>query len=173
MTRTIELLAEAGAAGCSIEDWNPKLSAIEPLSVATDRVAEAAAVANRYAMVLTARAENHLRGVTDVDDTLARLQAYERAGAHCLYAPLLPGIDAITRVVNGTSAPINVLLLPGGPKVVELGAVGVRRISLGSNLSRIAYGAYAAAAQRLMETGGLATSEPYLDGGLASKAFGG
>ena len=66
-----------------------------------------------------------------------------------MYAPLLPGIDAIARVMSETATPMNVLLLPGGPTVDELGAAGVRRVSLGSNLSRIAYGAFANAAQRL------------------------
>ena len=171
VTRTVELLAEAGAAGCSIEDWNPLAKRIEPLDVAVSRVAEAAVAANRVGILLTARAENHLRGVDDLDDTVERLRAYVAAGAHVVYAPGLVDRSRISRVVAETGAPVNVLLLPGGPTVAELTALGVRRISLGSGLSNIAYGAFAKAAQRLLAEGVLGTDEPVLPRALASRAF--
>ena len=84
---TVALLAEAGAAGCSIEDWNPLTNEIEMLPVAVERVAIAAAAAEREGLVLTARAENHLRGRDDLDDTVGRLVAFREAGAHVVYAP--------------------------------------------------------------------------------------
>jgi len=168
---TVLLLAEAGASGCSIEDWDPRASRIEELDVAVERVARAAAEAERHGMVLTARAENHLRGVDDLDDTVRRLTAYQEAGAHVVYAPAVPDLDGIERIVIETHAPVNVLLQPGGPTVTQLEQVGVRRVSVGSALARIAYGAFVEAAEILLETGKLEESRPYLDRDLASRAF--
>jgi 2-methylisocitrate lyase-like PEP mutase family enzyme len=168
---TVRLLAEAGASGCSIEDWNPQTGRIEELDVATERVSDAATEAERHGMVLTARAENHLRGVHDLDDTVRRLTAYRGAGAHVVYAPGVPDLDAIERIVRETDAPVNVLLQPGGPTMGQLEAIGVRRLSVGSALARIAYGAFAQAAQELLATGGLGESWPYLDRELAARAF--
>ena len=168
---TVQLLAEVGAAGCSIEDWNPHAERIESLDVAVERVAIAAAESDRLGMVLTARAENHLRGVDDLDDTVRRLSAYREAGAHVVYAPAVPDLNAIERIVIETDAPVNVLLRPGGPTVSQLEQVGVRRVSVGSALARIAYGAFALAAAELLTTGELDGSQPYLDRELASRAF--
>jgi 2-methylisocitrate lyase-like PEP mutase family enzyme len=78
---TVELLAEAGAAGCSLEDWDPRAGRIDDLEVAARRVAVAAEAARSAGMVFTARAENHLHGIDDLDDTVARLVAYRAAGA--------------------------------------------------------------------------------------------
>jgi 2-methylisocitrate lyase-like PEP mutase family enzyme len=168
--QTVELLAEAGAAGLSIEDWNPHTDQIDPIDVATERVAAAAETARRHGMVLTARCENHLHGIADVDNTIARLEAYRDAGAHALYAPLLPDTAAIERVV-AVGLPVNVLLLPGGPTIAELGAVGVRRVSLGSFLARIAMGAFAEASQSLLDIGHLPSAAVMLPHPLAAKAF--
>jgi 2-methylisocitrate lyase-like PEP mutase family enzyme len=168
---TVELLAEAGASGCSIEDWNSPAGRIDELEAAVDRVGIAAAEAERHGMVLTARAENHLRGVDDLDNTVTRLIAYRDAGAHVVYAPGLPDIEAIQRIVAETHAPVNVLLQPGGPSVAQLERVGVRRVSVGSSLARIAYGAVAEAAQALLTTGELEEEWPYLDRTLAAQAF--
>ena len=167
---TVQLLADAGAAGISIEDWNPATDQIDPIGVATERVAAAAATATTHGMLLTARAENHLHGITDVDDTIARLAAYRDAGAHVLYAPLLPDVAAIKRVV-ALGLPVNVLLLPGGPTIAELGALGVRRVSTGSLLSKAALGAFATASQSLLDSGQLLPSVILLDRSLAAKAF--
>jgi 2-methylisocitrate lyase-like PEP mutase family enzyme len=168
---TIEMLAEVGAAGCSLEDWNPRDGRIEPIDVAAERIARAAAVADRVGIVLTARAENHIRGVDDFADTKARLKRYAEAGAKVLYAPGLTKAPMIAEVVALTATPINVLMLPGGPTVRELTDLGVRRISLGSSLSNIAYGAFVKAAQRLLDEGELPADEPFLPRNLATRAF--
>jgi 2-methylisocitrate lyase-like PEP mutase family enzyme len=171
VAETVELLAEAGAAGCSIEDWNPDTQEIEPATVAVDRVAVAADAADRLGLTLTARAENHLRGKDDLDDTVTRLAAYAAAGAHVVYAPGLKELSAIGRVVEETSAPANVLLVPGGPTALQLAAVGVRRISVGSSLARIAYGALVEAAEHLQDTGSLPPDARYLSRARADGAF--
>jgi 2-methylisocitrate lyase-like PEP mutase family enzyme len=171
VTRTIELLAEAGAAGCSIEDWNPVDQRIEPIDVAVERITEAAEAAKRVGVVLTARAENHIHGLNDLDDTVNRLTHYAAVGPDALYAPGITKAADITRVVAATPLPVNVLLLPGGPSIGELTDLGVRRVSLGSGLSNIAYGAFARAAERLLTEGILPTDESYLPRELAGRAF--
>jgi 2-methylisocitrate lyase-like PEP mutase family enzyme len=168
---TVALLAEAGAAGCSLEDWDPAAGRIEDIDVAVERIGAASAEADRHGMVLTARAENHLREVDDLDDTIGRLRAYREAGAHVVYAPGLTDLRSIARVVRETGAPVNVLLTPGGPSREELGSVGVRRLSVGSSLARIAYGALVQAAQDLRDAGALREAWPYLDRGRAQAAF--
>ena len=168
---TVRLLAGAGASGCSIEDWDPIRATIEDLGLATDRVAAAAAAANAEGLVLTARAENHLRGRDDVDATVARLQAYRAAGAHVVYAPGLTDISAIARIVKEVGGPVNVLLLTGGPSRDQLAAAGVRRVSIGSSLARIAYGALYEAGRGLLDTGTLAPDATYLSREVATRAF--
>jgi 2-methylisocitrate lyase-like PEP mutase family enzyme len=168
---TVELLAEAGAAGCSIEDWNPLTKEIEEMEVAVERVAVAAVVAEREGLVLTARAENHLRGRDDLGDTIGRLIAFREAGAHAVYAPALTDLSAIARIVEETDAPVNVLLVPGGPSSAQLKDIGVRRLSVGNSLARIAYGALFQAAERLRDLGTVDAGAPYLDRGVANTAF--
>ncbi len=167
---TVQLLADAGAAGFSIEDWNPDTNQIDPIDTAAERVAAAAETARQHGLLLTARCENHLHGIADVDDTIERLQAYRKAGAHALYAPLLPDMASIARVVS-VGLPVNVLLVPRGPTIAELGAVGVRRISTGSLLARVAMGAFAHASQSLLDTGQLPPSSALLPQSMAAKAF--
>jgi 2-methylisocitrate lyase-like PEP mutase family enzyme len=171
VAETLELLGEAGAAGCSLEDWNPDTGTIEEVGVAVDRVGAASVVADRLGLTLTARAENHLRGRDDVDDTIGRLAAYRDAGAHVVYAPGLADVDAIARVVAECGAPTNVLLLPGGPSVAVLSEIGVRRVSIGSSLTRIAYGALVDAAKRLQDGGSLPEDACYLSRELVGTAF--
>lgn len=171
VTETVELLADAGAAGCSIEDWNPVTGAIDPVEVAVERVGAAAAGAARSGLVLTARCENHLHGVDNLDDTIARLRAYVAAGAEVVYAPGLVDIRQIAAVVSSTAVPVNVLILPGGPSVEQLGGAGARRVSTGSLLSRIAHGAMVAAAEKLRDTGVVNRSEPFLSSSLAAQAL--
>src|SRR5215210_5925346 len=103
-------VVEAGAVGGSIEDYDPR-GYIYSLSHATERVAAACEAARRldFPFVITARAENHIRGNPDLEDTIARLQAYERAGADVLYAPGLSGADEIRTVCQATTRPLNVL----------------------------------------------------------------
>jgi 2-methylisocitrate lyase-like PEP mutase family enzyme len=171
VAETVARLGEAGAAGCSIEDWDPGAQAIETLAVAVERVGEAAAAAEQSGLVLTARAENHLRGRDDLDDTIARLAAYAAAGAHVVYAPGLTDLADVARVVEETGAPVNVLLRPGGLSVPELAATGVRRVSVGGWLARVAYGALVQAAERLVTSGTLGADIPYLSPSLAATAF--
>jgi 2-methylisocitrate lyase-like PEP mutase family enzyme len=168
---TVRLLAEAGASGCSIEDWNPHEGTIEDIDRATERVATAAAVAAGRGLTLTARAENHLHGHDDLDDTIARLVAYRGAGAHVVYAPGLTELSAIARVVDEVGGPVNVLLVPGGPSLNELAKVGVRRLSVGSSLARVAYGAMYEAARALLHSGALSSTGTFLDRDVASRAF--
>jgi 2-methylisocitrate lyase-like PEP mutase family enzyme len=154
IAETVRLLGEAGAAGCSIEDYDPATGAIDPLERAAERVAAAADAAHEGdPMVLTARAENLLYGVDDLDDTIARLVAYRAAGADCLYAPGLVRADDIRAVVAAGGAPVNVLALPPAPPVAELRALGVRRVSTGSLLASAAYAAMLAGAQELRDAG--------------------
>lgn len=171
VAETVTQLAAAGAAGCSIEDWDPRAGRIEPADTAVDRVREAATAAHASGLVLTARAENHLRGRDDLDDTVTRLAAYVDAGADAVFAPGLADLAAITRVVTEAGAPVNVLLRPDGPTVADLAAAGVRRISVGGTLARVAYGALVRAAEGLLASGTFAPDLPYLSPELAGSAF--
>jgi 2-methylisocitrate lyase-like PEP mutase family enzyme len=151
IAETVAMLAEAGAAGFSIEDYRPDVG-IDPLGEATDRVAAAAAAARAHGLVLTARAENHLYGTGDLADTLERLAAYREAGADCLYAPGLRSPEDIAEVV-ALGLPANVLIFRGAPTVAELTGLGVRRVSTGGAMAFAAYGAVAAGARELLTTG--------------------
>lgn len=153
VAETVGRLADAGAAGCSIEDWDPTAGVIDPFDKAVSRVGAAVAAANESGMVLTARAENQLRGVDDLDDTIRRLVAYREEGAHCLYAPGLTVAADIARVVTEVGAPINVLAMNAGPIVSELAGLGVRRVSTGGALARAAYAAAIAGATEILEIG--------------------
>jgi 2-methylisocitrate lyase-like PEP mutase family enzyme len=170
IAETVSMIADAGAAGLSIEDWDPSARSIDPIGTATARVEAAAAAAAASGVVLTARCENHIRGVSDLDDTITRLCAYRDAGADVVYAPGLVDLGQIGRVVKEVARPVNVLLL--GPLTVgALADVGVRRVSVGGSLAWVAYGALAAAATALRDTGALPKGSPSLDRGLAAEAF--
>jgi 2-methylisocitrate lyase-like PEP mutase family enzyme len=149
---TVEQIAAAGAAGVSIEDYDPR-TGLDPVDVAVKRVEAAAGVTRSAGMTLTARAENHLYDVDDLADTIERLMAYREAGADVVYAPGLIDVAEIQRVVDAVGAPVNVLALLGGPSVAELAEVGVRRISTGGSLTFAAYGALAEAARELLGPG--------------------
>jgi 2-methylisocitrate lyase-like PEP mutase family enzyme len=155
IAETVRLLAGAGAAGCSIEDYDPAREGIDPLDEAVEHVAIAVGAARGLPepLVLTARAENHIRGVDDLDDTIARLIAYREAGADAVYAPGLIDLAQITRVIEAVDAPLNVLALPGTPPLADLASAGVRRVSTGSLLARSAYGALVSGARELLSTG--------------------
>src|SRR5881275_2611062 len=145
--------AEAGAVGGSIEDYDPAghLYELEP---AAERVAAAAEVARGlpFPFVLTARAENHLRGNPNLEDTIARLRAYERAGADALYAPGLREADEIRAVCEAVTLPVNVLAVPGlsFAQIVEAGA---QRVSVGGSLTWVAVKAMADAAVAIRDDG--------------------
>ena len=150
VAETVRLAIGAGLAGCSIEDYGAG-GLYEP-GAAAERVA-AAVQAARGEIVLTARAENHIRGNPDLDDTIARLQAYEEAGADVLFAPGLSDIADIRRVVESVSRPVNVLAVPKAPPVPELAAAGVARISIGGAFAYVGLGAVVRAATELRESG--------------------
>jgi 2-methylisocitrate lyase-like PEP mutase family enzyme len=145
--------AEAGAVGGSIEDFDPA-GKIYGLDHAAERVVAAREAADRlsFPFMLTARAENHIRGNPDLDDTIARLQAYERAGADVLYAPGLRSGDEIRAVCEATSRPLNVLARPG-LSMSEIVDAGGRRVSVGGALTWVAVGAMASAATRIRDDG--------------------
>jgi 2-methylisocitrate lyase-like PEP mutase family enzyme len=145
--------AGAGAVGGSIEDYDPG-GTIYGLDHAIERVAAASEAAHRlpFSFLLTARAENHIRGKPDLDDTIARLQAFERAGADVLYAPGLRNSEEIRAVAADTSKPLNVLAHPG-LSVHEIAEAGGRRISVGGALTWVAVGALAAAAEQIRDHG--------------------
>ncbi len=157
---TVRAIAERGAAGCSIEDYEPETGTIDPIGLAVERVAAAAEAAHAgpSPMVLTARAEQHLYagrhlGEADLDDTIARLMAFRDAGADVVYAPGLATVEEIGRLVDGVDIPVNVLTWPGGPSVAELASIGVRRVSTGGAFAWAALGALAEAGRELLEHG--------------------
>jgi 2-methylisocitrate lyase-like PEP mutase family enzyme len=156
MRMTIMNALAVGLSGCSIEDWSGGPGGgIYDIKLAAERIAAAASMAHRgpVEMVLTARAENHIRGVDDLADTIARLQAFQEAGADVLYAPGLTKLEDIRSVVSSVDRPVNVLALPNGPTVAELAEAGVRRISVGGAFAFAAYGALIEAAREFLDEG--------------------
>jgi 2-methylisocitrate lyase-like PEP mutase family enzyme len=166
---TVALLAEAGAAGFSVEDYDPATGSIDDVEVAAERVATAAEAAHHLPdpLVVTGRAENHIRGVDDLEGTVARLLAYRDAGADVVYAPGLADLDQIRAVVEAVGVPVNVLALARGPSVRELASVGVRRVSTGGSLASHAYGALLSGAQELRAEG----TSGYAAAGLSREAL--
>jgi 2-methylisocitrate lyase-like PEP mutase family enzyme len=151
--QAIARAAAAGAVGGSIEDYDPQ-GHIYAIDHAAERVAAAAEAATRldFPFTLTGRAENHIRGNPDLDDTIARLQAYERAGADVLYAPGLRNGEEIRAVCDAVSRPVNVLARPD-LSVAEISEAGARRISLGSWLTWVSVGALANIAREMRDQG--------------------
>ena len=149
--------AQSGIVGASIEDYSVNSAApIYDFTHAVERVAAAAEAVHAlpYPFTLTARAENHLRGRHDLDDTLRRLQAFAAAGADVLYAPGLTTLEQIRLVTAAVSRPVNVLApMVKGVSVAELAAVGVKRISVGGTLARAATGALLRAGREMLEDG--------------------
>jgi 2-methylisocitrate lyase-like PEP mutase family enzyme len=153
VAQAIARVAGAGAVGASIEDYDER-AGIYPLEQAVERVAAAADAARRldFGFMLTARAENHIRGNPDLKDTISRLQAYERAGADVLYAPGLRSAEEIRTVCDAVSKPVNVLA-HRGLSLDEIAEAGGQRVSLGGALTWVAAGALAAAAQQIRDHG--------------------
>jgi 2-methylisocitrate lyase-like PEP mutase family enzyme len=149
--------AEAGAVGGSIEDYDRDGAELYGIEQAVERVAAAveAARALEFPFTLTARAENHLRGNPDLEDTISRLQAFEKAGADVLYAPALGGVGEVREICEATSKPVNVLA-HAGFSMAELTGAGAQRISVGSALAMVAVGGMAAAAEEVRDTGSFA-----------------
>ena len=156
VAQTIRLALAAGLAGCSIEDHTRRDDApIYDLAHAAERVAAAAEVAHGGAvrLVLTARAENYLHGRPDLADTIARLQAYQEAGADVLYAPGLSSIEDIRLLVSSVDRPVNVLAFPGVPPVATLAELGVSRVSVGGAFAFAAIAGLVEAASELHADG--------------------
>lgn len=157
---TIRLGAEAGLVGGSIEDFSGSDDApIYDLAFATERVRASVEAANSFGFpfLLTARAENYLHGRQDLADTIARLQAFQEAGAHVLYAPGLRTMDEIKTVLSSIDRPLNVLLGPfdGFVQLSELAAIGVARVSIGSAFSSYAYNMLKSVAKSVLQDGSL------------------
>ncbi|MCU1351819.1 MAG: hypothetical protein JWM05_1028 [Acidimicrobiales bacterium] len=155
VAETVRLACATGLAGCSIEDYTGRRDEpIYDLGLATERIAAAAEAAHGgpTQLVLTARAENHIRGRNDLADTITRLQAYEAAGADVLFAP---GVDAadLRTLVSSVGAPVSVLALPGCPPVQELAAIGVARVSVGGAFAYAALSGLISAATELRDHG--------------------
>jgi 2-methylisocitrate lyase-like PEP mutase family enzyme len=158
VAETIRVAAETGLAGCSIEDHTGRRDdPIYDATLAVERIAAAVEAARGLGreFVLTARCENFLWERPDLDDTLRRLQAFEAAGADVLYAPGLRDLEAIRTVCAALKKPVNVVMgLPGAAFTVrDLTEAGVKRISVGSALARLAYGTCIAAAEEIAATG--------------------
>ena len=161
VAETIRLGAEAGLVGGSVEDWAPGRFGDEPrilpIAEAAERVRAAAEAARAlpFPFMLCGRAENHLRGVTDLADTIKRLQAYQEAGADVLYAPGLPTLADIGSVLKEIDRPLNVLMggATGMHTMAELQALGVKRVSLGAAFTNAAYSAFLRAAKEVKEQG--------------------
>ena len=156
VVESVRLAAATGLAGCSIEDYTGSMDdPIYERGLAVDRIRAAAEGAHggRQRLVLTARCENFIRGITDLADTIDRLQAYQEAGADVLYAPLVVEKDQLRTLVGAVDRPVNVLATPNAPTVAELGALGVKRVSVGSAFSSAVIGALVGAATELRDQG--------------------
>ncbi|MEW1638798.1 isocitrate lyase/phosphoenolpyruvate mutase family protein [Streptomyces sp. NPDC093801] len=157
VAETIRLAAAAGLSGGSVEDATGRdEDPLRPLDEAVERVAAAVEAAKGldFPFTVTARAENFFLGRPDLDDTIRRLRAYEAAGADVLYAPALPDAESVRAVCAAVSRPVNVLMTGALElSVAELGALGVRRVSTGSALSRAALGALTRAAREITGSG--------------------
>ena len=152
---TIRLAAAAGLVGGSIEDATGRTNEpIYPINLAVERIHAAADAAHAlpFPFLLTARCENFLYGRPNLDDTILRLRAYQQAGADVLYAPGLRRLEDIAQVVRSVDRPVNVLASPAFT-VAALSDLGVRRISVGSTLARIALTAFHSAAQEMQDQG--------------------
>ncbi len=156
VAENVSRMAATGLAGLSVEDFSGRADApIYDIGLATDRIAAAADALHSgdARVVLTARADNYLHGRRDLADTISRLQAFQYAGADVLYAPGITDPGEIRSVVTAVDRPVNVLALPGTPTVRELGALGVKRVSVGSGFSLVAIGAVVEAARELLDDG--------------------
>ena len=150
--RAVEVVAEAGAAGGSIEDWDRDEQRIYEQEHAVERVRAAVEAARPSGFVLTARAENLIRGRDDFDDTITRLRAYENAGADVLYAPGLRTVEHVRAVCGAVSTPVNVLARPD-LTFAQLAEAGAQRVSVGGGLAWVAAQALADAATAIRDRG--------------------
>jgi 2-methylisocitrate lyase-like PEP mutase family enzyme len=153
---TVTMAVRAGLAGCSVEDFTRQRDApLYDAELAAERVRAAAEAAHGgpVRIVLTARAENYVRGRPDLADTIDRLQQYQAAGADVVFAPGVSRLEDVRRLVDAVDVPVSVLALPDSPPVAELAEVGVKRISVGGAFAFAALGAVTEAARELREEG--------------------
>jgi len=174
--KTIRLAAATGAVGGSIEDRTRRTEdPIYDRALAAERIRAAAEVVHSlpFPFMLTARAENHLVGKPDLKDTIERLQMYQEAGANVLYAPGLTTRDEITTLINSVDRPVNVLMGIKGVQLTlaDLTAMGVRRISVGSTLARVALGAFLRAAHEMKDDGTFGFIEDAADSRMINSIF--
>jgi 2-methylisocitrate lyase-like PEP mutase family enzyme len=156
VAETYRRAARSGLAGASIEDFTGDADhPLYDIAEAAERVRVAAETAHSgpHGFILTGRAENIFHGSTDIADIIARLQAYQEAGADVLYAPGLTDLREIRSLTASVDRPVNVLLRPGGPTVAQLAEAGVARVSVGGALAFAAYGSLAIAARELYDAG--------------------
>ncbi len=156
--KMIQLASEAGMVGGSIEDWTGDATKpIYDFTLAVERVQAAAEVARALPVpfVLTARAENFVNNRPDLDDTIRRLQSFEKAGADVLYAPGLKDLATIKTVVSHVTKPVNVVMSHADPSITatDLAAVGVKRISVGGSMARYAMAAFLKAGSEMKLSG--------------------
>jgi 2-methylisocitrate lyase-like PEP mutase family enzyme len=150
---TVARARQTGLAGCSVEDATGRAdNPIYDATLAAERVAAAVEAAGD-GFVITARAENFLHGRPDLADTITRLQRFQEAGAHVLYAPGITTAEQIRAVVASVDRPVNVLALAAAPPVAELAELGVARVSVGGSFAFVAYGALVSAGRELLEQG--------------------
>jgi 2-methylisocitrate lyase-like PEP mutase family enzyme len=161
VAETVRLSAEAGLAGLSIEDrWPGGPKPYRSRNDAIERVGAAVEAARRHNIVLTARADGHLMGWYDLEETITRLQAFEKLGAEVVYAPGLKTIADLTRVCASAKAAVNHLAAPGvkGAKLEDIARAGVRRISTGGGLAKAVGGAMKQMSEEIL-AGDFATLE--------------
>jgi len=173
---TIRLAAASGAVGGSIEDRTRRTEdPIYDRALAAERIRAAAEVVHSlpFPFMLTARSENYLVGKPDLKDTIERLQMYQEAGANVLYAPGLTTKDEITTLINSVDRPVNVLMGIKGVQLTlaDLSAMGVRRISVGSTLARVALGAFLRAANEMKDDGTFGFIEDAADSRMINSIF--
>jgi 2-methylisocitrate lyase-like PEP mutase family enzyme len=180
VAETIRMAAAAGLAGCSIEDStngsNAASGPIYEFNHAVERVRAAVEVVRSlpFPFMLTARAENYLHGRKDLEDTIKRLQAFQEAGANVLYAPGLTNMDDVTTVVKSVDLPVNVLAGMQGVhfNMEALSKAGVKRVSVGGALTRVALGAFLRAAREMRDHGTFGFVDEPITSGEISKLLG-
>lgn len=173
VAETVRRAVDAGLAGCSIEDFSGDPEhPIYDLELSAERVAAAAQAAHGQGLrlVLTARAENYLHGRPHLGETIARLRAYEDAGADVLYAPGLTNEAEIRSIIESVTRPVNVLARPGLPPIAELAELGVSRISVGGAFAFAAFGTLEQAARELLDRGTYGYAELAAAGLRAARA---
>jgi 2-methylisocitrate lyase-like PEP mutase family enzyme len=176
VAETVRLAADVGLAGCSIEDVTPdREHGPYELALSTERIRAAAEVARSlpFPFTLTARAENYIIGRPDLRDTIARLQAFQEAGADVLFAPGLKSKEDIAAVVRSVDRPVNVIMGLQGVQLslAELSEIGVKRVSVGSALSRAALGAFLRAAREMQTRGTFTFAEDAVNYAELNKMF--